>query len=70
MKRSEAIFWIKNCLSPYFNVTDTYEKNEAAESILTTLVDEFGMLPPDNGKEAGDILEYRSKCLRWEPEDV
>lgn len=41
---------------------------EEADKILQ-VIEKLGMLPPDNGKEAYDILDYRSKCLRWEAED-
>lgn len=68
MKRSEmlnvllgSIYENIGCYDGLGLVTDDYAK------ILDDL-EKAGMLPPDNGKEAYDLMDYRSKCLKWDKE--
>ena len=39
----------------------------AAEAVLDK-IEEVGMLPPENGKEASYIVDYRFNCLKWDEE--
>jgi hypothetical protein len=61
MKRSQAIDIIISNLERCLRI------DQLAYEILCDLED-AGMLPPDNGKEAYDVLDYRSKCLKWDEE--
>lgn len=65
MKRSEMLEEIRRVLS--MNGKDN-GYGELEEALLHT-IEVRGMLPPDNGKEAYDLMDYRSKCLKWEPEN-
>lgn len=40
---------------------------DEADKILR-VIEKLGMLPPDNGKEATDIFDYKAKCLKWDEE--
>lgn len=35
---------------------------------MLSAIEKAGMLPPENGKEASYILDYRFKCLKWDEE--
>lgn len=63
MKRSKMLEILEQYLTE-----DRYSNHGISNHVLK-LVEQAGMLPPDNGKEAYDVLDYRSKCLVWEPED-
>jgi hypothetical protein len=65
MKRSEMVEAIRRILAMNGAANGMGELEEA---ILHT-VEVKGMLPPENGKEASYIIDYRFKCLKWDPED-
>jgi hypothetical protein len=64
MKRSQMVEEIRKILA--MNMKDN-GYGELEEALLHH-IEIQGMLPPDNGKEAYDVLDYRSKCLKWDKE--
>lgn len=69
MKRSDAIKILSKAINEHMDVKYDYAVSTEAIKAGLLALEAIGMLPPDNGKEAYDILDYRSKCLKWEPED-
>jgi hypothetical protein len=64
MKRSEMVEEIRKILAMNGKDNGYGELEEA----LLHHIEVKGMLPPENGKEASYILDYRFKCLKWDEE--
>jgi hypothetical protein len=68
MKRSEIISIMTIAWQDSLMSLEDNRVSSRMNYVLSEL-ERAGMLPPDNGKEASYIIDYRFKCLKWEPED-
>lgn len=53
------------------SIIEESEFNLAAYSDASQIlefIEQIGMLPPENGKEASYIVDYRFNCLKWDEE--
>ena len=67
MKRSEMVDVLFNSMNKHFTYYGDEGWSADYDAILLDL-EKAGMLPPENGKEASYILDYRFKCLKWDEE--